>query len=444
MCIRDRLVPSGIATDATTSGFFRKLVDERRLAELIDFENKGIFPDIHSSFKFSIIVMAGSSDPQSHVRAGFFLHGIDELENPKRCMDLSPDDFILFNPNTATSPIFRRRRDYELTRNIYERVPVLLDKGRHEAGNPWGIRFQQGLFNMTSDSHLFRTAAELEADGCWRDGRDAGNVYRGKEGRWLPLYEAKMIHQFDHRFANGVAGDERLISGQASASLSAAQKADLSYSAMPRYWVPESEVRFDSSVMLGFRDIARATDVRTFIAALIPRCGVGHTMPLIMARGGRLDLLLANLNALVFDFTTRQKISSTHLTFFIVEQLPVLPPATYDDDFHGARLADFISQRVLELSYTAHDMRGLADDLGYDGPPFAWDEVRRLHLRCQLDALYFILYGLNRDEAAEVLDTFPIVKRQDEARWGTFRTRDLILAYMGAYAAGAMDAQVNG
>jgi len=441
------LVPSGIATDSGTSAFFRMMVDGKRLAEVIDFENRAkVFEDVDSRFKFSILVMAGQGDPQLTVRAGFFMHQIEEIEDPERSFRLVPDDFALFNPNTRTCPIFRRRRDYEITRGIYERVPVLIDKGNGDAGNPWELRFRQGLFNMTTDSHLFHTEAELKAAGCWQDSRDPGNVWRGKEGRWLPLYEAKMIHQYDHRFATGVAGDEKLISGQASESVSVAQKADPTCSVMPRYWVPEAEVRYEGRVMLGFRDIARATDVRTCIATVMPKVGVGNTLPLILYEGAPalLTCLSANLSSFVLDYVARQKVSTTHLNFFIVEQFPILPPATYDADFHGVRLVNFISQRVLELSYTARDMKGLADDLGYDGQPFVWDEERRLHLRSQLDALYFILYGLDRAEAADVLDTFPIVKRQDEARWGKFRTKDLILSYMSAYSAGAMDAQVNG
>ena len=82
--------------------------------------------------------------------------------------------------------------------------------------------------------------------------------------------------------------------------------------------------------------------------------------------------------------------------------------------------------------------------MGYAGPPFLWDEKRRLHLRCQLDALYFHLYGLTADDAAQILATFPIVQRQDEARYGRYRTRDLILAYHRAYAAGNLDAWVKG
>ena len=60
-------------------------------------------------------------------------------------------------------------------------------------------------------------------------------------------------------------------------------------------------------------------------------------------------------------------------------------------------------------------------------------------------SLYFHLYGLTKDEAGEILDTFPIVKRQDEAKYGgKFRTRDLILGYYNAYGGGNMDAAVKG
>ena len=150
-------------------------------------------------------------------------------------------------------------------------------------------------------------------------------------------------------------------------------------------------------------------------------------------------------NSFPLDYAARQKIGGQHLTYFNVEQFPVIPPERYNDDWQGVKLADFITARVLELCYTAHDLKGFADDLGHTGPPFAWDEERRLHLKCQLDALFFHLYGLTEGEAGEILDTFPIVKRQDEARYsGKFRTRDLILGYSRAYAAGNMDAWVKG
>ena len=104
----------------------------------------------------------------------------------------------------------------------------------------------------------------------------------------------------------------------------------------------------------------------------------------------------------------------------------------------------------IELTYTAHDIAGFAKDMGYvdeEGnvkPPFPWDEERRLHLKCQLDALYFHLYGLTRDEADYVLETFPIVKRHDLKQFGRYRTKDLILHYYNAYAAGDPNAWVQG
>ena len=161
-----------------------------------------------------------------------------------------------------------------------------------------------------------------------------------------------------------------------------------------------------------------------------------------------LHLLLANLASMAFDFVARQKVGGQHLNFFIVQQLPVLLPGRYEEDFAGVRLADFVSERVLELTYTAHDMAGFAEDMGYvddEGealPPFAWDEERRLHLRCQLDALYFHLYGLSREDADYILETFPIIKRHDVEQFGRYRTKDLILHYYNAYAAGDMDAWV--
>ena len=92
---------------------------------------------------------------------------------------------------------------------------------------------------------------------------------------------------------------------------------------------------------------------------------------------------------------------------------------------------------VLRLTYTAHDMAPFARDLGYGGPPFVWDDEERRHLRARLDALYFHLYGLDRADAGYILNTFPIVRRQDEAHFdGRYRTKELILAYMNALAAG--------
>ena len=137
-----------------------------------------------------------------------------------------------------------------------------------------------------------------------------------------------------------------------------------------------------------------------------------------------------------FDYVVRQKMQGTTLNWYIVEQLPVIAPADYDRHFGPTTARDLVRDHVLRLTYTAHDIAPFARDLGYNGPPFIWNEEERRHLRARLDALYFHLYGLSRDDAAYILDTFPIVRRHDKAAFGHYRTKAMILAYFNALAAG--------
>ena len=184
------------------------------------------------------------------------------------------------------------------------------------------------------------------------------------------------------------------------------------------------------------------------IAAVIPQVGCGHTLPVLLPSEDGMDAesaacFLANLNSLAFDYVARQKVQATHLTWYTVEQFPVIVPVDYDRRFGAATARDLARDHVLRLTYTAHDMAPFARDLGHDGPAFPWDEEERRHLRARLDALYFHLYGLTREEAGYVLDTFPIVRREDETTCGRYRTRELILAYMNALAAGDAEARVT-
>jgi len=241
---------------------------------------------------------------------------------------------------------------------------------------------------------------------------------------WLPLYEAKLIHQFDHRFAT-------YASDTATRDVTLTEHGDPAFAITPRYWVREADVAsrltgpsFEPEWLITYRDIARATDARTFISAVFPKVGAGnHILGTSGLDARSVAAIIANLNTFVFDFAVRQKAGGTHLNFFVVKQLPVLPPETYTP-----ALLDLIVPRALELTYTAHDLAPFARDCSYDGPPFAWDEERRAHLRAELDGIYAHLYGLDRDDFAYILDQFPIVRRNDEKAHGEFRTRRLCLA----------------
>lgn len=193
---------------------------------------------------------------------------------------------------------------------------------------------------------------------------------------------------------------------------------------------------------LAFKDVTSPTNMRTMIAALVPVAGYGNTLPVLWPDGElaaltyarTASLLLANLASLAFDFVAKQKVQGQHLNWFILEQLPVIAPERFEAQIGGVTIADFIREQVLHLSYTAHDLAPFARDLGYvnpDGsvkPPFVWnDEDRRARLAA-LDGLFMHLYRLSEDDAAYILDTFPIVREQDTAAFGRYRTKDDVLA----------------
>lgn len=427
------IVPTGIATDATTAPFFAYLVEKQRLATLIDFENRErLFPAVDSRMKYCILTL-GQSEPNAQF--AFFLTNTGQLADPERNFSLSPQDIAAINPNTKTAPVFRSRADAELTAKIYLNSPVLWHEEAGPKGNPWNVDFRQGLFNMTSDSQLFRTADQLLSDGFARTGAD----WTKDDQYFVPLYEAKMIHQFDHRWS-GYAEN-----GSDGADIDLAEKANPSFDPTPRYWVPFSDVNDRLSAknwtrkwLMGWRDITNATNERTVIATVFPKLGAGDTLLLKMPSVADPRLCAANIGnlcSLALDYAARQKIGGTHMKYNIFKQLPVLPPEFYTEP----RLA-FITPKVLELTYTSHSLAPFARDLGHDGPPFAWDEDRRAHLRAELDAFYARAYGLTRDELRYILDpadvkgpdypseTFRVLKEKEIRQHGEYRTRRLVLA----------------
>jgi hypothetical protein len=440
------IVPSGIATDDTTKFFFQDLMDTKSLVSLYDFENQQRqFPSVHRSYKFCLLTLAGTRQPaEAGAEFAFFVHQTDDLKEPDRRFGLSAADIRLLNPNTQTCPVFRTRRDAEITMGIYERVPVLIREG-DPAGNPWGLSFLR-MLDMSNDSHLFRTRRQLEAEGWALE----GNVFIREETgpgstsqtipRYLPLYEAKMIDLFDHRASDIVISKTAAIRQGQPENLSIAGHEDPNRLPCPRYWVSEDAVLasippgYQRTWLQGFADVTSATNERTAIATLIPAVGAGNNLQLVLLPetwpGPQAAAFLAGWASFAFDYLCRQKLGGVHCNYFIIKQVPVIPPSAFAASCPwnaSSSVAAWIAQRVLELVYTAWDLRPFALDCGYDGPPFRWNEERRIQLRCELDAAYFHLYGITREDAHYILDTFPITRRRDEALHGEYRTKRMIL-----------------
>ncbi|MEP6964597.1 MAG: hypothetical protein ABI845_03860, partial [Polaromonas sp.] len=345
------LTPSGIAADKGAAEFFQGISSTGRLGALFDFENRKVFfPDVHASFKFCALVFGGAQRTFAQTRCAFYLHSLAELDEPARTLVLTAEDFVRVNPNTGAAPIFRSRRDADITLQLYARHPVLVKHGELSASTGqqpdmkvWPVKYVT-MFHMTSDSKLFLKADELKKQGfepatlnCWRNAAGVEAV---------PLYVGRMIHQYDHRHASVTVNEDNLQNAALSASLSVEEKTNPDRFPTPQYWVFADAVPVEKrrDWVLGFRDIARATDARTMIAAMVPGTAAGNKLPMLFpdsakaasAYASLAPLLLATICSFVFDFVVRQKVQSTSLNWFIFEQLPFVAPARFQDALPAA------------------------------------------------------------------------------------------------------------
>lgn len=178
----------------------------------------------------------------------------------------------------------------------------------------------------------------------------------------------------------------------------------------------------------------------------VPGHGVGNNAPVIdYENEGAIAsaLVLANLNSLPLDWAARFSVGGTHMSFFIVKQLPVLSPEAYlEQACQGKRYVELVVPRVLELTYAAYDVEGFARGLGYNGPPFKWDEDRRCRLKCELDAIFAHMYGLDRSDLEWILDapepsaSFRALKRNEMSKFGEYRTQRYVLQAYDQMAGG--------
>ena len=426
------IVPTQIATDLTTAPFFSSLMNEKKLFSLIDFINSApLFSSVDRSYKLCLITLSRTSIGKD-ANFAFFLTNPNQIDESERNFVLTSSIISMIHPNTKTSPVFRSCADRDLTIKVRGRVPVLVDERAGNRLDPWGISMMS-MFHMAGNSELFWNSTQLEKEGFTLLGTD---FVRNKE-RFIPLYEAKMIHQFDHRWSGYVDGSSTPIKFDSESKLSS------EFEPLPRYWVCEDEVNkkldklnYNHNWLIGWRDIAGTTRLRTVIATAIPRYAIGHSMPLLFSTESiqKRVFLLANLNSIVLDYIARQSVNGNHVTYFYLKQFAVLPP-----DFCTELRLDFVISRALKLIYTSNSMRSFAKELGYSGRPYAWNGGDRAVIRGELDAFFAKSYGLSREDLCYILDpssvkgsdypteTFRVLKNAEIKKYGTYLTQELTL-----------------
>ena len=459
------LSPSGVYGDKTSSAFFRKMAEERRIAAIFDFENRArLFREVHPQLKFCAFVAGGEKRKFGRMESAFFLRSAKDVEDSSRLIAVDAADFTLMNPNTGNITVFRSQREAALTIGIYRRWPVLRSG---DSDGIWPVRYHT-MFHLAGDSRHFQEAGRLREDDYYAVD---GAAYRHGENFALPLYVGRMIYHFNHRNASVVKRADDAMNPYFSELTTPEELRDRTFSVSPQFWVDESLVTFPEGLewAVALRDITNATNERGLVAAVVPRAAYGHTLPLLFpilptrpeSNGKALQrwekerdaaladyranapLYVANLCSFALDYVCRQKMQGMHASLYILEQLPVLPVSAYTRKFGEKTAAQIVRDHVLRLTYTADDIRPFAADMGCNRKPFVWDDEERAHLRARLDALYFILYGIGADDANFILDTFPIVHQRDRDARGRELTRELILSYMKALNAGDAESRIK-
>ncbi len=390
------VLPTGIVLDNNNKDLYFYLIQSNKLDTVIDFENRAaLFPDVDSRYRFCLFVTVAKNGRNQYK---FYQ---TEPSQEGAFVKITLEDIEAINPNTKTCPSFRNQQDFLLAQKTYKKWGVLLNESYPEK-NTWDVKIRTP-FNMSNDSGIFK---QYDED-------------------LLPLYEAKYIYHFNHRYCswNGITTD----------STNNSQLSNTDFLVRTQYYLTKEELvsRFgNSDWFLVYRMITNATNERTMVASIIPCYPCGNSLSIIETEDLSKGLfLLASLNSVAFDFLTRQTVGGTNFNHWILKQLPVV-----DYNKVNNELLKTIQEKVFQLSYTANDLKPMAEEYGYAGNPFIWNDKERFQLQCELDAIYAHLYGLEKEEMDYILETFPIVKRKDIAKYGSYHTKETILKLYDEFA----------
>lgn len=461
------VVPTGIATDDTNKEFFSDVSRSRLLVSLYDFENReAIFVSVHRSYRFSLLTLSGRA--VTHSECACLLTRTEHIRDARRRFELTLEDLELLKPNTLTSPVFRTDCDARLTRKIYLTIPVL--NNARTGVNSWGVQIRR-IFDMNRKDVVGQARLTSEFDEL--ASQSFRGVARGRDRTYLPVFEGKMLAAFNHRAASVYLDLKNIKRAAQSAATDPDSLRNHEYVAVPAYWMPEAALKESLpedepvSWVIAYKDVTASTNERSMIALVLPHASSNFSVRCAFLARETKNLachFLANLNFIGFDYLIRQSLSGLHLSDYLVEQTPVIPPSQYTPED-----STFIIPRVVELVFTSWDLtefinqmwnycrpevQALILKLRGDGSvaapawlvtkppfsPFVWEEDQRTQLRAELDAYYAHLYGLTRDELRYILDpkdvfsedfpseTFRVLKEKEEKEYGEYRTRRLVLA----------------
>ncbi|MDL0145469.1 Eco57I restriction-modification methylase domain-containing protein [Halobacterium salinarum] len=437
------VVKTGIATDYYTQDLFAKFIEEKRLVSLHDFVNEeGMFPDVAPPERFCLLTIAGSEIDVDKFEFSFYSTNLEMMRDKNRRYELTRNQIENINPNTKNCPIFESKEDRDVTVRIYQNTPVLIND--LEDTNSWGIDYHT-IYHMANDDDVFapnklealrQKGYKLDNKGKFSDGTD----------EYYPLWEAKLFHQYDHRFNTfeGIPKENRFTRKASTKDVSVESKQDSNFEVLPRYWVHESEFKdrkkeigWENNWTFAFRNITNTTtNFRTAIGTLTPAYPFGHSAPILTFDDGAEQALIFStlFNSFIFDFALRQSIGGANFTLYILKQLPM--PTRQEIKSHklvegGSEqpLEDYLIETGLDLCWTSHSLDPLGKSVEPDGDPRVWDQEERNNIRAKTDAAIAKLYGINRADFSYILDDFDILRDREIEEHGEYVTKSRCLNY---------------
>jgi hypothetical protein len=421
------VVPSSIYTDKGTARLRELFLDHGRWRWLFAFENREKIFDIHRSFRFCPVLVQKGGRTRA-IQTAFMQRDLADWEQAERhAIPYSRRQVLRFSPRTRAILELRSRRDLEILEKIYADSVLLGDEGP----DGWGIRYVRE-FDMTNDSRLFPPRSRWEEKGYrpdeygrwllggWR-ARESGSPAPPEAPRWelqpgvilsrdssgwihesevrdtaLPLYQGVMIWQFDFAAAGYCSGSSHSARWEPSCF----RDKGLS----PQYLIGQETYGGDGSNIRGLkpmiRDISNATNRRTMVCAVIPDLPGSNKTPILASAQDKDPMgLVATLNSTTFDFALRQRFAGTSLNYFILEEQPLIRPGkTLGLLYKICRSLSLVSPIFApwwpgRRRTSGHPWRLL----------WALTPHERLRLRCGLDAVVALLYGLDQEDLAWIL-----------------------------------------
>ncbi len=420
------IIPSGILSDKNSMPLFHSLLKKGKISEAVDYINlKHIFPAIDNRTKFCTFIFSGNENQFPESRMSFYNLEIDVEKIKSRAIAVSFDSLYKISPNTKNCLTVSSNEEYQLLYKIYKHSIIICEE---EKENDFVTK---QMFNVSDKADQFVTLNDDIKSSIFQN-----KILQDEDEKYYGLYESKLIHQFDHRFStfeNSTSAE--IISGNSS-YVSDSKKENTDYSITCRYFISKeltenfyNKHNYKFEAVIATRMISSPTNERTLIGAFTPRLAFSNSANLILGKDKKkLLVLLANLNSFACDFVCRRRMGGINLNLWNLNQLPIVKYDTIPET-----LKNHIIKNTVQLSNTSNDVSDFFLDFSeIDG--ITWDKTVRFTLQCELDAIFFQLYGLNKDDIDTIMDAFPAVRKRDEEKYKSYRTKEAILQLYDEFA----------